>query len=54
MAGKKRRTRCDQCNRLFLLEDTNDFHKVQSYHEFQVVKNIFCSNDCLKRFVGGL
>ena len=54
MAGKNRRTRCDQCKRLFLLADTIDYQKLQSYYKFQIVKRIFCSKECLKKFVGAL
>lgn len=48
MAGEKRRTKCDKCNRLFQYGKEDEItHRLKSTFSSSIEKRTFCSTDCL-------
>lgn len=52
MAGKKRRSRCEQCKGMFQYgEEEKTTHKLHSMYKTYRLSLVFCSNDCLFEYV---
>lgn len=59
MAGKKRRTRCEQCKQMFQFGETGYSqkgitHKLQSWEPTSKLNTRFCSNKCLRDYAIGI
>ena len=55
MAGKKRRTRCEQCKRMFQYGvDGEVTHKLHSMYKTFRLNTLFCSHACLHEYTTGL
>lgn len=52
MAGKKRRTRCEQCKGMFQFGENIVSHKLLSTYKRHRMNVLFCSTECLHNYVG--
>lgn len=52
MAGKKRRSRCEQCKSMFQYgEDGEVTHKLHSMYKTYRLNTLFCSHACLFQYM---